>query len=133
MRQLKGSCLCNKVQFVVDDDFQYSGFCHCSECRKFSGSGNAAVGAVTESALTVTTGNDSIQQFQKNENTILHFCRHCGSSLYSLKIPRKMIHLRLGSLDDNPSIKPAYHVFVGSKADWEKIIDDLPQFEATPT
>ena len=43
-----------------------------------------------------------------------------------------MLHFRLGSLDDTPGIKPTYHVFAGSKADWEEITDKLPQFLESP-
>jgi hypothetical protein len=35
----------------------------------------------------------------------------------------------MGSLDDEPSIRPTEHIFVGSKAPWFEITDDLPQSE----
>jgi hypothetical protein len=52
--------------------------------------------------------------------------------VYSRKLDREMLHVRLGSLMDSPSMKPSYHVFVGSKAAWEQIDDDLPKFDAQP-
>jgi hypothetical protein len=39
------------------------------------------------------------------------------------------VHVALGSLADAPSIRPSAHIFVGSKAPWYTITDDLPQFE----
>ena len=132
MPVLRGGCLCGAVQYEVEDDFQYMGYCHCSECRRFSGSASAAVGGVPYSALRTTRGEESVARYQKSPKTELCFCRTCGSSLYSRKLDREMLHVRLGSLMDPPSMKPSYHVFVGSKAAWEQIDDDLLKFDAQP-
>jgi hypothetical protein len=40
-----------------------------------------------------------------------------------------LVHVALGSLIDAPSLRPTKHIFVGSKAPWFEITDDLPQFE----
>jgi hypothetical protein len=53
----------------------------------------------------------------------------CGSFLYSVVRDGKWVHVTLGSLDDAPSRLPDHHIFVGSKAPWEQICDDLPQFD----
>ena len=39
----------------------------------------------------------------------------------------------MGSLDDDPGIRPMRHIFVGSKAPWLAISDALPQFAERPT
>jgi hypothetical protein len=107
MTVLRGGCLCGAVQYEVEDDFRYMGYCHCSECRRFSGSASAAVGGVPYSALRTTQGEESIARYQKSPKTELCFCRICGSSLYSRKLDREMLHVRLGSLMDSPSMKPS--------------------------
>jgi hypothetical protein len=38
----------------------------------------------------------------------------------------------MGSLDDDPGLRPQAHIFVGSKAIWYEIADDLPQFAEYP-
>jgi hypothetical protein len=43
------------------------------------------------------------------------------------------VHVALGSLVDAPAIRPTKHIFVGSKAAWFEITDDLPQFDELPT
>ena len=54
-------------------------------------------------------------------------CGVCGSLLFSVVGAR--VHVAYGSLRDEPTLKPAAHIFVGSKAPWEEILDDLPQHD----
>ena len=75
-------------------------------------------------------GEASLKRFIKSENTVLAFCGNCGSSLYAEKPKRGMLHLRLGTLDEAPSLRPQFHSFVASKAEWDSIGDGLPQYEA---
>lgn len=58
------------------------------------------------------------------------FCGNCGSSLYAEKPKRGMLHLRIGTLDEAPSLRPQFHSFVASKAEWDTICDGLPQYGA---
>jgi hypothetical protein len=43
------------------------------------------------------------------------------------------VHVAMGTLVDDPGIRPTKHIFVGSKAPWFTITDDLPQFSAHET
>lgn len=54
-------------------------------------------------------------------------CGICGSLLYSVVRDGAYVHVALGSLADDPTIRPGEHIFVGSKARWFDITDDLPQ------
>jgi hypothetical protein len=56
-------------------------------------------------------------------------CRRCGSLLYSVVRDGSFVHVTLGTLVDNPSIRPSAHIFVGSRAPWFTITDGLPQYE----
>ena len=130
MNELHGGCLCGAVRYRVADDFQYMGFCHCSECRRFSGSAFSAMGGVAAAAFRVLQGQDDITHYGKSAESVLGFCRHCGSSLYALKPAKSMVHLRLGTLDEAPSLQPQFHSYVGSKVPWHHIGDELPQYAA---
>ena len=132
MKYLNGSCLCNKVKIQVPDKFEYVGNCHCSECRKFSGSAFATAAGVDFSEFRITEGDEFVAYYHKTEDTVLGFCRNCGSNLFSKKLASKKYNIRLGILDDAPTQKPAFHIFVGSKAPWYDINDDLKQFEEMP-
>lgn len=132
MKYLTGSCLCGKVKIQIPDKFDMVGNCHCSECRKFSGSAFASAAAVDFDDFKVTQGEEFISYYPKTEDTDLGFCSHCGSSLFSKKSPIQKYLVRMGILDDAPTQHPAFHIFVGSKAPWYEITDDLPQFEERP-
>ncbi len=75
-------------------------------------------------------GEESVKRFIKSENTVLAFCSNCGSSLYAEKPKRGMLHLRIGTLNEAPSLRPQFHSFVASKAEWDSICDGLPQYQA---
>ena len=133
MKELRGRCLCGAVEYAVPDDFKYAGYCHCSECRKFSGSAFSAFGGVPLDSLRVLSGLQSISRYPKSEATTLVFCNTCGSSLYAEKPKRGMVHIRLGVLDIAPTLHPGFHSHVDSKAPWYEINDGLPQFKASRT
>jgi hypothetical protein len=57
-------------------------------------------------------------------------CKTCGSLLYSVVSEGARVHVAMGTLVNCPTIRSTKHIFVGSKAAWFTITDDLPQFEA---
>ena len=130
MKKITGRCLCSAVQYEVNDNFKYSGFCHCSDCRRFSGSASSAMAGISTEEFNLVRGEESIKRFIKSENTVLAFCSNCGSSLYAEKPKRGMLHLRIGTLNEAPSLRPQFHSFVASKAEWDSVCDGLPQYEA---
>ena len=79
--------------------------------------------------LTLTEGTDKLMIFGGDKNHDAH-CRVCGSLLYSLVRNGGYVHVPMGTLVDVPTIRPTAHIFVGSKASWFAITDDLPQYEA---
>lgn len=132
MKTLTGSCLCRKIKFRIPDKFHYMGNCHCSECRKFTGAAFSAAAGIDCNELEITEGKEFISFYHKTEDTDLAFCNNCGSSLFSKKLNTNICNIRLGVLDDNPSQKPSFHIFVASKAPWFEITDDLKQFDEMP-
>jgi hypothetical protein len=106
--------------------------CHCSRCRASTGSAFKAFAGIEREKLEITDGSDSLLVF--GEEDLNHTrCGVCGSLLFSVVRDGAYVHVALGSLADAPSIRPAKHMFVGSKAPWFEITDDLPQFEEYPT
>jgi hypothetical protein len=132
MTTLTGSCVCGEVEFCVDDQFAYSGYCHCSLCRKASGGAGTAIGGIANEHFTVTKGQHRINYFNRSKDTISAFCSVCGSTLFGEKPLLGMVHIRYGSLDQTPSLLPQAHMHVSSKADWYEINDSLPQFSEFP-
>jgi hypothetical protein len=127
-RTLTGRCLCGQVEYVVRDEFAYALNCHCSNCRRATGAAFKPFAGIERHKLSVTRGADTLLIFGEDQAHDAR-CRECGSFLYSLVRDGAYFHVNLGTLVDSPSIRPSAHIFVGSKAPWFTISDDLPQHD----
>jgi hypothetical protein len=74
-------------------------------------------------------GLQAIRMIFGDENANDTHCKVCGSLLYSVVRDGAFVHVAMGTLVDDPTIRPTKHIFVGSKARWFTITDDLPQYE----
>ena len=128
MKLLSGRCLCQTVEYEVEDVFVYAANCHCSNCRRTTGSAFKPFAGIEREKFSLTRGADSLLIYGDDENHDAH-CGTCGSLLYSLVRDAGWVHVAMGTLIDAPSIRPTHHIFVGSKAPWYEITDHLPQYE----
>ena len=131
-KTLKGSCFCRAVQYSVPDAFLYAMNCHCSNCRRTTGSAFKPFAGIEREKLTVTQGQEDLLIYGSGHAHDAH-CRKCGSLLYSVVRDGAFVHVAMGTLVDAPGIRPNRHIFVGSKAPWFTITDDLPQYEGHVT
>ena len=127
-RKLGGQCYCGAVRYAVADEFLYAAICHCSNCRRTTGSAFKPFAGVERGKLRITTGADNLLIYGGEKAHDAH-CKTCGSLLYSLVRDGAFVHVAMGTLIDDPTIRPTHHIFVGSKASWDVIADDLPQYE----
>ena len=127
-RVLVGKCECGSVRYTVEDTFLYASNCHCSRCRAATGSAFKAFAGIEREKLEIIDGLDALLVVGEEALNDTR-CRVCGSLLYSVVRDGAYVHVALGSLVDPPSMRPARHIFVGSKAPWFEITDGLPQFE----
>jgi hypothetical protein len=127
-RTLAGRCLCGAVHYTVADEFTYALNCHCTDCRRATGSAFKPFAGIERHKLALTEGGDQLLIHGKPDAGDIH-CGTCGSFLYSVVRDGLFVHVTLGTLVDDPSIRPSAHIFVGSKAPWFTITDDLPQHQ----
>jgi hypothetical protein len=127
-RILAGKCFCGAVRYEVADAFLYAMNCHCSNCRRTTGSAFKPFAGIEREKLTVIQGADGLLIYGEDKLHDAH-CGTCGSLLYSVVRDGTWVHVAMGSLVDAPSIRPSCHIFVGSKAPWFIITDDLPRHE----
>ena len=132
VRVLAGRCECGAVRYRVADAFLYASNCHCSRCRAATGSAFKAFAGIEREKLEVTHGPDALFVHGADELNDTR-CAACGSLLFSVVRNGDYVHVAMGSLVDAPSMRPTKHIFVGSKASWFEITDDLPQFEEHAT
>jgi hypothetical protein len=125
---ITGSCFCSKVSYELDGSLQNGRACHCSRCRKaFSGASSAYAELVPGSKIrwsgSLTTSASA--------GWAIGFCGNCGSTLCGLW--NEEVHgLTLGCVDGDPGVEIEMHIFVGSKAPWDHIGGDAPQFDEHP-
>jgi hypothetical protein len=123
---LSGKCECGAVRYRVADEFLYAANCHCSNCRAATGSAFKAFAGIERDKLEVVDGQDSLFVWGEEDLNNTR-CAVCGSFLFSVVRDGDYVHVALGSLVDAPSLRPTEHIFVGSKAPWYEITDDLQQ------
>ena len=128
---LEGGCECGAVRYRVADAFEYAMNCHCSRCRAGTGTAFKAFGGIQRDRLEVVEGADGLLVWGDDEGNHTR-CGVCGSLLYSVVRDGGWVHVAFGSLAAEPSIRPEGHIYVGSKAPWFEITDDLPQFDELP-
>jgi len=127
-RMLAGRCECRAVRYQVADAFLYAGNCHCSNCRAATGSAFKPFAGIERDQLEIVQGGDTLLVWGDADANHTR-CATCGSLLYSVVREGDYVHVAMGTLEDDPSIRPTDHIFVGSKAPWFEITDDLPQAE----
>ncbi len=132
VRRLTGKCLCGATVYEVDDAFNYAMNCHCSNCRRATGAAFKPFAGIRRDRLKLVAGNEDVIIFGDVERSHDVHCGTCGSLLYSVVREGAYVHVAMGTLVDDPSIRASAHIFVGSKANWHRITDDLAQFNKFP-
>jgi len=127
-KTLAGKCFCGAVHYEVPDEFLYAMNCHCSNCRRTTGSAFKPFAGIERDKFAVTQGTDALLIYGEAKGHDAH-CKRCGSLLYSVVRDGAYVHVAMGTLVDDPTIRPSRHIFVGSKAPWFTITDGLPQYE----
>ena len=127
---IRGSCLCGGVRFEVTPPFRIALHCHCSRCRKHSGTFGLTQGRIPREQFRLLAGEELIRAHRPPDGgKVKAFCGECGSSLFGGDWPEgDEVSIRLGSFDDDPGVRPQAHVFVESRAPWDVLPDDgLPR------
>lgn len=125
---LRGSCNCGKVRYELRGTPLGMYYCHCGTCRKATGSSLATNVFMATADFVLVSGRDVLTAFESSPSKHRYFCSACGSPIYSqAEKTRDMVSVRCGTLDDDPQLRPATHIYVASKAPWYEIRDDLPQ------
>ena len=131
---LMGSCLCGAVKYEVAGEAKSFYHCHCSRCRKATGTGHASNLFLQAAVLRWLHGQEHVRAFKVPEAKRFTnlFCVMCGS-----RLPRQLPHtdsvvIPAGSLDGEAPIRPQSRIFTGSRASWSCSGDALPIHEGSP-
>jgi hypothetical protein len=127
-----GACLCGQVNYEIEGGFDLFLFCHCSHCRKGTGTIHGANLISHVAKLNWLSGkeNTKIYNLEGTRHTKC-FCQNCGSALPYM-YGDKMLVLPAGSIEFEPPIAPTAHIFYQSRAKWEDSLAEVPKFDQFP-
>jgi hypothetical protein len=126
-----GSCLCGAVRFEVTGKFDGFFLCHCSRCRKGTGSAHASNLFSADGALEFLSGAEKVKTFHvAGTRHIRAFCAECGSA--APRLHSMGLVVPAGSLDTPLDTKPTAHICMASKADWDERLEEAPKFDGLP-
>lgn len=130
-----GSCLCGQVSYRVKGPERVFQYCHCSRCRKTTGSAHASNIIVDPDQFEWTAGENHVGRYEHPEakHFAVSFCTRCGSTLPWLTKSGRSVVVPAGSLDEDPGIRPRHNIFLARKAPWYVTADTILQYEALPT
>jgi hypothetical protein len=130
---ISGRCECGRVRYEVDGDIESFSHCHCSQCRRLHGAAYATFAGVSRDRFRYLSGETDIKVYASSEANDRVFCAECGSSiLVDPKQEPESLYISMGTVDGNPPHPQGYHEYVGSKAAWHEITDELEQHDAEP-
>ena len=128
---IKGGCLCGKVRYEIAGRLFDASHCHCSMCRRHHGAAFATYADFEPEDFKWVAGEELVKEYAPSPEGGWCFCSECGSSLAGT-VEGKITCITLGTVEGDPGIEPESHIFVGSKAGWDEINDDIPQFDEWP-
>ncbi len=126
---MRGSCLCGEVSFEVAATPIFVNHCHCSMCRRYSGTAFATWAHVPPGSFSYCSGADLVGDFRTPGGGTWGFCRNCGSPIPVRVAGAPTVQVPVGTLDAGEELKPSLHMFIESRVPWFPITDELPQFE----
>ncbi len=126
---ISGGCLCGGVRYRISGELAPIQLCHCQQCRKAQGTPFVSNIPLLRSQFELLSGAELLKAFASSAGKERVFCSQCGSPLYSQRASApESIRLRAGSLDQDLAVRPAFHAYTHSAANWWQIDDQLPQY-----
>jgi hypothetical protein len=131
---IQGSCLCERVRYRVTGPFEVFHLCHCSQCRRSTGSAHAANIFTSEDRLEWLAGEELVKRYTPDKPGVISkcFCSHCGSLVPYTSLKSGKLIIPAGSLNEAPGILPEDNIFWRDRADWYDAGLDAEHVEQSP-
>lgn len=132
--EVSGSCLCGKVSFKVTGPFKAFYICHCSRCRRATGSAHASNIFGTPDQLEWLSGEEHIKNYKlpEAERFNKNFCTECGSAVPMISQDGTRLLIPAGTLASDPEIRPDAVIFWADRAEWYRDAQSARRFEGYP-
>jgi len=97
------------------------------------GAAYATFAGVPRSGFRYVSGESDVSTFFSSSTHERVFCATCGSNIFvKLSDEPDALYVSMGAIDGDPPRPMGYHIFVGSKAPWHEINDNLAQHDRFP-
>ena len=126
-----GGCMCGETRFEAKGEPIDIAYCHCSDCRGYTGA--PVVTWIAFDAQNVQFLKGERKKFESSPGIHWGFCPSCGTSLtwegnsvtYS---GNPIVEVHASTLDDPNEHIPTKHWFDSERLPWFDIADNLPRF-----
>jgi hypothetical protein len=136
MNQLSGGCLCQKVQYKIISKPLSQGICYCQQCQKSGGAYGSPLLVLFKTQFECTTENLSfcITQSARGSAVTRHFCKDCGSHIFSqISDVPDILTVKAVTLDEFQNFVPQYLVWTQSATPSCALPHNVPAFsQAAP-
>ncbi|GAB6043727.1 GFA family protein [Endothiovibrio diazotrophicus] len=129
---MKGECLCGAVAFEIRGELPHIYQCHCSECRKVTGSSANAGTIVEAQRFRWLRGVEKISSFKAASGYNSHFCSVCGSAVPNPMGDGGKFWVPAGALDDSGDAAVVAHLYMGSRAPWDSPTHGAADHDESP-
>jgi hypothetical protein len=126
---LTGGCGCGAVRFEVGAPLAGAAYCHCTRCRRRTGTAASPSALVRRGTFRVVAGEEQLRRWSPGDGFDKVFCGACGSALFAQDPDdTEIVAVRMGAFDADPGVRPSARQFTAYAAPWEPIPDDgLPR------
>jgi hypothetical protein len=119
---MTATCACGQTAITVNALPTMHGVCHCTNCKRRTGSAFGISAYFDKTAVTAFTGQTKVYAFHhaaQNHDQARHFCPDCGTTLfwYLTALPEK-IGIAGGCFADEALPEPTYSVTDGKREAW---------------
>lgn len=130
----RGSCFCGQITYEFGGNLGIFQYCHCSRCRKVTGSAHASNILVDPNDFSYTSGEELLGRYEPSDSKhfATSFCKNCGSLMPWITKTKKAVIVPAGTLDSEPEIQPQHNIYWASKAGWYLDPDKLKKWDALP-
>ena len=130
---MHGKCLCEAVEYRIEGKLGPVYNCHCSKCRRWHAAAFRTRASINKTQFKWVKGDDNLSSYKSSDYVTKFFCKTCGSPLISTYDNKPdILGIPLGGIEGIGDIEISAHIFVGSKASWYGITDNVQQYDSWP-
>lgn len=132
--ELTGGCLCGSIRYHITGSDGRFWHCHCSRCRKATGTGHASNVLLKPDDAEWTAGEEFLKRFKVPDARVFAavFCSNCGSPMPRIAPDMSIAVVPAGTLDHDPGLRPEARIFQDSKAPWSCDDTEVPGYDTYP-